>query len=455
MVGPESGREEGPGASSRPHGPAPARVRPTLPRGRAPGYNAGVPETTPCEVRREGERLSLPGLATAHSHAFQRALRGLTQRKGRSGRDDFWSWRGLMYRVAARLTPEDVFALSRFAYAELALAGVTAVGEFHYLHHQPDGTPYADRLELADAAVRAAREVGLRIGLLRVLYARAGWKRPPEDAQRRFCDARLEDALDDVRNLERRYAEDPAVVVGVAPHSVRAVPREWLGEAARFASSRPLHAHVSEQPRELEECRAEHGLLPVELLAQEGALSERFVAVHATHLGDGEAALLGDAGASVCLCRTTERDLGDGLPNVSELLTAGARICLGVDSHAISCPFEEARAVELDERSRVKGRTVAAEAPALLKAASAEGYAALGMSDVWSEDRVVLDGRDPALVGARSPTLADSVIFGATPRAVREVSVGDRAVVREGVLVADYEGIRSDYEACLDRLLEG
>ncbi len=407
-------------------------------------------------VRRVGDELYLPGLATSHSHAFQRALRGLTQRRGAGARrENFWSWRGLMYRFAEQLTPEDVFVLSRFAFAELALAGVTAVGEFHYLVHQPDGTPYDDRLELADVVVRAAREIGLRITLLRVLYGRAGVGRAPEGAQRRFCDARVEDGLMDVERLLARYAQDDCVHVGLAPHSVRAVPREWLGEAARFAERRdlPLHAHVSEQREELNACRAEHGVTPMRLLSEEGALSTRFVAVHATHLEAGEAELLGDANAFACVCRTTERDLGDGSPDVFALTRAGARLCLGVDSHASSCPFEEARAVELDERTRAEGRVVAAEARALLHAASAEGYAAIGAAGCESEDEVVLDACDPLLAGAQQKTLDESVVFGAGPRSVRDVSVAGRALVRDGELVADYGVIRETFESCLKRLL--
>jgi len=370
-------------------------------------------------ARREGSHIVLPGLATAHSHAFQRALRGRTQRKSGS----FWSWRGLMYRFAERLEPDDVYALSRFAYAELARCGVTAVGEFHYVHHQPDGTPYDDRTELADAVVRAALDVGLRIALLRVLYHRPGLGRQIEGAQRRFADARLEDALRDVEALRARWADEPRVRVGVAPHSVRAVPGPWIAEAARFADARalPLHMHVSEQRREIHECLAEHGRRPVELLDELGALGPRFVAVHATHLAPHEVRALG--GSFVCLCRTTERDLGDGLPPTGPLVGAGARLCFGTDSHAVSDPFEEARAAELDERSRTERRATL-EAPALLRAASADGYEAIGFGGASDEDAVVLDADDPALVGADDAALDDAVIFGAGPAAVRAVRVG-------------------------------
>lgn len=402
---------------------------------------------------RDGDRILLPGLASAHSHAFQRALRGRTQR--RSGdQGSFWSWRGLMYQLAERLDPASMYALSRFAYAELALAGVTAVGEFHYVHHQADGTPYDDRTALADAAIRAARDVGLRVCLLRVLYHRAGAGQPAEGAQRRFSDARVEDGLADAATLAARHAGDPGVTVGVAPHSVRAVPRPWIREAARFAAERgmPIHMHVAEQRRELAECVAEHGAPPVRMLADDGVLGERFVAVHATHLEADEIAALGASRSTVCVCRTTERDLGDGLCDAAALVAAGARLCTGVDSHAISDPFEEARAIELDDRSRAEARHVAAEAPRLLKAASSAGYAAIGMAGAAGDDAVLLDAADPALVGADDALLDDAVVFAGSPRSVREVRVAGRAIVTGGALPG-FGAIRSDYEKALAALL--
>ncbi|MAC27639.1 MAG: formimidoylglutamate deiminase [Sandaracinus sp.] len=387
---------------------------------------------------RDGDVIRLPGLATAHSHAFQRGLRGRTQRLPAGAAGSFWSWRGLMYRFAERLDPESMYALARFAYAELARHGVTAVGEFHYVHHQPDGTPYGERTTMADAVIRAARDAGLRVTLLRVLYHRAGAGRAPEGAQRRFSDARLEDALADVEALARRWAEEPAVRVGLAPHSVRAVPAEWLEEAARFAAERalPLHAHVAEQRREIRECLAEHGRRPVELLAERGVLGPAFVAVHATHLRPHEVRLLGAARSFACVCRTTERDLGDGAPPLGPLLDAGARLCVGVDSHALGDPFEELRAVELDERVRTEARTVACDGAGLLAAGSAEGYAAIGFEGAEGADRVELDAADPSLAGlggADAATWADGVIFGASGRAVRRVEVAGEAIVEGGV----------------------
>jgi formiminoglutamate deiminase len=402
----------------------------------------------------DGDRIVLPGLATAHSHAFQRALRGRTQRRT-SESASFWSWRGLMYSLASQLDPERIYALSRFAYAELALAGVTAVGEFHYVHHQPDGTPYDDRIALADAVVRAARDVGLRITLLRVLYHRAGRGRPAEESQRRFCDPDVANGLDDARAIAARFAGDSGVRIGIAPHSVRAVPREWIREAAAFARAEemPLHMHVAEQRREIEECVAEHGVRPVELLAEDGVLDDRFVAVHATHLIAEEARALGAARAFACICRTTERDLGDGLCNAADLVEAGGRLCTGVDSHAISDPFEEARAIELDDRSRAEARAVAAEASLLVRAATSWGYEAIGFAGACEEDRVTLDATDPALAGVAASLLDDAVIFAASPRAVRDVEVGGTRVVENGELAA-YHAIRESYERTLRDLDE-
>ena len=379
-------------------------------------------------ARREGSSFVLPGLASAHSHAFQRGLRGRTQRGG--GQGSFWSWRGLMYRFATGLDPESVHALSKVAFRELARGGVTAVGEFHYVHHQSDGTPYDQRTELAEAVVAAAREVGLRITLLRVLYARGGWGRPLEDAQRRFVDADVDDALADVDALRARFADDPCVQVGIAPHSVRAVPVEWLRAARDHAAAHglPLHIHVAEQRREIAECLAEHGRRPVELLADEGLLGERFVGVHATHLRPHEARLLGETNSLACICRTTERDLGDGAPNARALRAAGARLCVGVDSHARSEMLEELRAIELDERVRTEARLVAAEGTALLEAGSTHGYAAIGQSA--EGDAVHLDPDDLSLLGApeQGPGLDDAVVFGAECRAIRAVRVAGRAI---------------------------
>src|SRR5258708_9761854 len=216
-----------------------------------------------------------------------------------------------MYQLAISLTPESMYQASLVAYRELAASGVLTVGEFHYVHHQPDGTPYDDRSVMSDAVIRAAKDAGLRIALLRGIYGRGGKDQPVTGAQRRFRDASLDQGLADIDALVARYRSDPDVNIGVAPHSVRAVPPEWLEGIGRFAFDHglPLHMHVSEQPAEVDACLAETKRRPVELLSDHGLLCEQLVAVHATHITPEEAKLLGDAGAFVCLCPTTERDL--------------------------------------------------------------------------------------------------------------------------------------------------
>lgn len=368
----------------------------------------------------QGTTICVPGIASAHSHAFQRALRGRAQRSAEQG--SFWSWRAQMYELANALTPESIYEASRLAYRELALHGVRAVGEFHYVHHQADGTPFDDRTTMAEAVIRAARDEGLRVCLLRVLYQRGGFEQTLDPVQRRFCDAKLDDALSDVETLTTRFSKDDAVRVGVAPHSVRAVTSDWLREAHSFSSEQdlPFHMHVAEQVRELEECKREHaGKTPVELLADLGILDARFVAVHATHLQPHEARLLGRARAFACICRTTERDLGDGLPNIGALRDAGARFCMGTDSHAVSCPFEEARAVELDERSRTQSRHAGLSASALLLASSREGYASIGFaSEQADSDAIRLNAEDIGLRGFDPTQLDEAVVYGASRCAV-------------------------------------
>lgn len=368
--------------------------------------------------------MRLPALATAHSHAFQRAMRGAAQRRGDEARADFWSWRGAMYAVAERLDPDAVFEISRVAYRELAAQGVRTVGEFHYVHHQPGGAPYEERTVLAQRVIEAARAEGLRVALLRVVYARAGAGRALEAPQRRFVDASLDDALRDVDDLRARYAGARDVVVGIAPHSVRAVPPDWLGPIAAFARERDLvvHAHVAEQPREVEECVAETGRRPVELLAERGVLSPRFVAVHATHLAPHEARLLGEAGAGVCLCPTTERDLGDGLPDASALVAAGVRLSVGVDSHVRTDPLEDLREVELHERLRTLRRVVLGApdrtlAEWLWEVGSREGERACGFAEPAAP--VEVDRAHPSLALVPDERLLDALVFGGASNCLR------------------------------------
>lgn len=401
-------------------------------------------------IRREGEHLIMPGFASAHSHAFQRALRARTQREAGGS---FWSWRELMYGLAKRLDPDDIFQISRFAFAELAMSGVTAVGEFHYLHHSSGGSPYADRLAMAEAAVQAAREAGLRITLIRSAYFRSGYRKPLESSQRRFCDASAEEVFRDLEALKSRFSNERTVGIALAAHSIRAVPSEALVELAEHArrKSLPFHMHLSEQQREVDECLEEYGLRPVELLSERGILDSRFVAVHATHLSPKEIEALGRSFSFVCLCRTTERDLGDGLPHASALLKSGVRFCVGVDSHAGSDAFEEIRAVELDERSRLRARHSVAGGEALLKMATMQGYEAIGMKEAWEEDFVYLKSKDASLFAVPDDLLADAVIFGATPRAVDRVIVAGRPIVEDGMHIRYEEALRG-FEATLRKL---
>jgi formiminoglutamate deiminase len=366
----------------------------------------------------DGRWLELPALTTAHSHAFQRGMRGAAQRNAAvSAREDFWSWRGAMYRAAMALDPASIEGISRVAFRELRLAGVRTVGEFHYIQHQADGTPYDDRTIMSDAVVRAAKAEGLRIALLRVAYHRAGPGREPEPGQKRFCDPDVDDVLRDIDALRAKYKDDPDVVVGVAPHSVRAVPPEFIRELSAYAerANLPFHMHVAEQPREIDECVAETGKRPVELLADLGVLSDRFVAVHATHLLPHEAALLGQVKAFACVCATTEADLGDGLPDLVSLRAAGVRLCTGIDSHVITDPIADLRALETLSRLRTGTRVTfapAAGTPAeqLWQAGSIEGAIACGFADAGGTIRIARE--HTALKLVEDELLLDAVVFG-------------------------------------------
>jgi len=372
------------------------------------------------QVSPDGRELRLPALTTAHSHAFQRAMRGRAQRRGADANDDFWSWRGQMYELARSLTPDSIRAASRVAFRELYRAGVRTVGEFHYVHHQLGGVPYDDRTILSDAVIQAAKDEGLRIALLRVAYHRAGPGREAEPDQLRFSDANVEDVLRDVDTLRQRYATDPSVRVGIAPHSVRAVPPGWLSPLHAYARAYglPFHMHVAEQEREVTECVLETGRRPVELLADRGIIDARFVAVHATKLLPHEARLLGERESFVCVCATTERDLGDGLPDITSLRLAGARLCTGVDSHVLTDPFEDLRSLETHERLRVQRRVTyqperESLATQLWREGSIIGAEACGFDDAGGE--VTLDAHHLSLALVDREHLLDAIVFGGGP----------------------------------------
>ncbi|MFE3328205.1 formimidoylglutamate deiminase [Streptomyces sp. NPDC059176] len=376
--------------------------------------------------------LTLPGLANAHSHAFHRALRGLVQ----VGSGTFWTWREYMYRIATRLTPESYHALARAVYAEMALAGITSVGEFHYVHHAPDGTPYADPNAMGEALIAAASEAGIRITLLDTAYLSAGFGEPPNEHQLRFSDGTADAWAARVAQLK----DGDTVRIGAAIHSVRAVPAAQLSTVAAWAQERdaPLHVHLSEQTAENEACLAAHGCTPTRLLADHGVLGRRTTGVHNTHLTDEDIALLGGTGTGTCMCPTTERDLADGIGPAPALQDAGSPLSLGSDSHAVIDLLEEARAMELNERlrARTRGHFTAA---ALLRAASEDGHAALGWDGAGRlEAGALADFTTIALDTVRTagpvPRLgAETAVFAATSADVRHTVVAGRQVVRDGV----------------------
>ena len=422
-------------------------------------------------VHRLRGRILLPGFCNTHSHAFQRLLRGRTERRlmGRSG-DDFWSWRAAMYRITQNLRPDEVEIVSRFAFMEMLRAGYTHVAEFHYLHNQVGGQPFDDGAELSLRVLEAAETAGIGITLLRVAYQRGGPGTAPSSGQRRFTDASPERYLSALEATEA-HADPGArrpVLVGMAGHSVRALDETWLRQIAAIsaAGNRLLHAHVSEQPLELEQCFEEHGKYPVQALAEFGLLSDRFTAVHATHLVPGEAALLGEAGAVVCLCPSTERNLGDGLPVLADLLDAGVDLCVGSDSQARIDPFAELAGLEDGERLRSGARNClvsddGAVAPKLLQIGAqygrrAAGMAAGGIAIGERADLVSLDISQPAFAGVHDGADCDAallaaVVFAADANMVKDVWVGGRHVVEEGTMLR-WESTLAEYRRVAQRI---
>lgn len=370
--------------------------------------------------------LVLPGLANAHSHAFHRALRG------RAGGATFWSWRDGMYAVAQRLDPDTYQALARATFAEMALAGITCVGEFHYLHHGPGGVPYDDPNELGHRLIEAAREAGIRITLLDTLYLASTVDAAPlQGVQTRFGDGTVEAWSGRVQRL--RGSEH--AVIGAAAHSVRAVPVSALTAFADATRAVPTHVHLSEQPAENEACLAVHGRTPTQVLHEHGLTGPRVTAVHATHLTADDRDLLGTTGTAVCACPTTERDLGDGLGPFHALAQAGSPLCVGSDSHAVIDLFEETRGVELHERLRT-GRRGLFTAHELLRTVTCAGHRALGWPDAG---RLTPGARaDLVCVSLDSVRTAGSIdpestaVFAATAADVRDVIVDGRVVVRDG-----------------------
>ena len=381
--------------------------------------------------------LVLPGLANAHSHAFHRALRGRTHALGGS----FWTWRELMYSAAQRLTPDSYHDLARAVFAEMLEAGFTAVGEFHYLHHDVDGTPYSDANVMADGLIVAADEVGIRITLLDTVYLHGGLHadgyEPLAPHQMRFGDGSADRYVERSQALKPR---SPLAAVGTAIHSVRAVDPESI-EIVNGAFDRPVHAHVSEQPGENTRCLAAHGLTPTQVLAEAGALTASLTAIHATHLTVHDVGLLGTAQSSVCLCPTTERDLADGIGPAVEFTDAGVRLCVGSDSHAVIDPFEEMRAVEMHERLTSHERGVFGSDD-LIAAAAVNGYESIGwhgggrIAPGAPADLVCVVGGSNRLAGYDPSLPGDAIVFSAGADDVSDVVVAGRHVVTDGAHVS-------------------
>jgi formiminoglutamate deiminase len=383
--------------------------------------------------------LTLPGLANVHSHAFHRALRGRTH----EGRGSFWTWRDLMYEVADRLDPDSYLRLARAVFAEMALAGFTAVGEFHYLHHGPGGVPYDDPNVMGRVLVEAARTAGIRLTLLDACYLDGGFDTPLEGPQRRFGDRTAAGWIERVQQLR----PDVGTQLGAAIHSVRAVSPLAIAQVVEWVSGRdwPLHAHVSEQQKEQTECRRYRGTTPLGVLAAAGALDPRLTAVHGTHLSAKDITGLANSGGGCCLCPTTERDLGDGIGPAEALERAGVPLSIGTDSHAVIDGFEETRAVELDTRLASQERGVLSSAT-LLRAATTNGMRALGWESGALEagmlaDFVTVRLDTPRTAGA-DPSLASTAVFAASAADVDAVVVDGQQVVSGGahVLVPDVAG---------------
>jgi formiminoglutamate deiminase len=380
-----------------------------------------APDTEPGS-RGRLKGLVFPGFANAHSHAFHRALRGRTHHEG-----SFWQWRESMYRLASRLDPDSYRELATAVFAEMVLAGYTAVGEFHYLHHRAGGHPYDDRNAMGLALIEAARAAGIRLTLLDVCYLTGGIGQPREEGQARFGDR-------DATAWSERFTslpESPELRIGAALHSVRAVPAVAIPVVVAAAIARPLHFHLSEQPDENAQCLAAYGMTPTQLLSDNGALGPNSTAVHAIHVSETDIGLLGDSGTSICVCPTTERDLGDGIGPTLEMSQAGCPLSLGSDQHAVIDPFEEMRGLEVDQRLRNLHRGFFSQGALVLHSA-ADGYRALGWDGGTIAvghpcDLVAIDLESIRTAGV-DPTQA---VMAATASDVHTVIVGGEAVVAD------------------------
>ena len=435
---------------------------------------AVTPGTAPPAGASRASGPVLPGMPNLHSHAFQRAMAGLAERAGREGTpgeaDSFWTWRQAMYGFVGRLTPAQNEAIAAQLYVEMLKAGYTAVGEFHYLHHDPDGRPFADPAEMAERIAAAAAATGIGLTLLPVLYAQGGFgAQPTGPGQRRFRhDA--DSFLQLVELLWSRHQGDPQVGLGIAPHSLRAVTPAQLAAAVaglhRLDPTAPVHIHIAEQVKEVEDCLAWSGARPVDWLLDQAGPDARWCLVHATHMTDGETARLAASGAVAGLCPTTEANLGDGLFNAPGYLALGGRWGIGSDSHISVSPIEELRWLEYGQRLLHRRRNLLLPGnraggnvgAALYRAALEGGAQALGrpigrLTPGARADLLVLDTERPSLIGRADDALLDAVVFAGNENPVRDVMVGGRWVVEQGRHVAE-AGVLDAYRRALAELTD-
>ncbi len=408
----------------------------------------------PIEAVATGWRL--PGIANLHSHAFQRAMAGLAERQTDPA-DSFWTWRETMYRMAGRFDPDTLHAVAAQLYVEMLEAGYTTVCEFHYLHHAPDGSAYATPSAMSDALVAAARETGIRLTLLPVLYMTGGFDgRELGPRQRRFGHA-VEDYLRLLQDLHAR--QDDMLRVGCALHSLRAVPAVAMRAVLEALPAQvPIHIHVAEQLGEVQDCLAIRDLRPVEWLLRNAEVDARWTLVHATHLNDGEVAGIAQSGATVAICPSTEANLGDGLFRLRDYLDAGGAWGIGSDSHISVSPVEELRWLEYGQRLVTRRRNIAV-APgtpgvgaSLLRGVLRSAPRSTGFEA--TDDAIVLDGQAPVLAEARREDVAERWIFSGNRPLVREVYVAGRRLVADGAHLGR-EAIAARYAAVLrERLLD-
>jgi formimidoylglutamate deiminase len=423
----------------------------------------GIIAVGPGGVAGAARRLSgpvIPGVPNLHSHAFQRAMAGGAERRSPAGQDSFWTWRETMYRFVGRFSPEDAEAVAAQLYVEMLEHGFTNVAEFHYLHHQPDGTPYADRAEMAKRHLAAAKQAGIGITLLPSLYRHGGiFGKPPQAGQRRFLND-LDGFSTIVESARAAVAGDPQAAIGLAPHSLRAVTPDLLRAIVGFDG--PIHIHAAEQPKEVAECLDATGARPVRWLLDNMPVDSRWCLIHATHLDDGEVHGLARSGAVAGLCPSTEASLGDGIFRLPDFLRAGGRFGIGTDSHVGTAPAFELRQLETSQRLRDHARAVATGVQnphpgrTLLDAALAGGAQVSGrpigaIAPGFRADLVELDATHSILLGREDDMLLDAWIFSGQHNPVRTVICGGRPVVEAGRHLRAM-GIRDAFGAAMRRL---